>query len=73
MVVDALIIGYSSGQCVSDELHCIFNVKFLTTSFITYRLGLSYVDLYLIHCPSPGKNVDSYRAMMKLKEQGLIR
>ena len=42
-------------------------------SLIIYRLGLSYVDLYLIHSPSPGKNVDSYRAMMKLKEQGLIR
>lgn len=39
------------------------------------NLGLDYVDLYLIHWPLPrvGKFVDSWRAMIQLREQGLIR
>ncbi|MGW3122508.1 aldo/keto reductase [Streptomyces sp. NPDC001107] len=39
------------------------------------RLGVDYVDLYLIHWPLPrvGKYVDSWRAMIKLREEGLIR
>ncbi|RPF30631.1 aldo/keto reductase [Streptomyces sp. TLI_185] len=39
------------------------------------RLGLEYVDLYLIHWPLPrvDKYVDSWRAMVKLQEDGLVR
>ncbi|MFJ8604219.1 aldo/keto reductase [Streptomyces shenzhenensis] len=39
------------------------------------RLGVEYVDLYLIHWPLPrvGKYVDSWRAMIKLREDGLVR
>ncbi|MFF4836082.1 aldo/keto reductase [Streptomyces sp. NPDC001315] len=39
------------------------------------RLGLEYVDLYLIHWPLPrvGTYVDSWRAMIKLREEGLVR
>jgi diketogulonate reductase-like aldo/keto reductase len=39
------------------------------------RLGLEYVDLYLIHWPLPrvGKYVDSWKAMIKLREEGLVR
>ncbi|KAL9975468.1 hypothetical protein ACROYT_G012629 [Oculina patagonica] len=37
------------------------------------KLDSGYVDLYLIHTPKNGKNIDSFKAMMKLKEQGLIR
>ncbi|MER6689953.1 aldo/keto reductase [Streptomyces minutiscleroticus] len=39
------------------------------------RLGLDYVDLYLIHWPLPrvDKYVDSWKAMIKLREEGLVR
>ncbi|MGW4490541.1 aldo/keto reductase [Streptomyces sp. NPDC004376] len=39
------------------------------------RLGVEYVDLYLIHWPLPrvDKYVDSWRAMLKLREDGLVR
>ena len=37
------------------------------------RLDTGYIDLYLIHSPSPGGNVDSYKAMLKLQEEGVLR
>ncbi len=39
------------------------------------RLGLDYVDLYLIHWPSPqrGLYVETWKAFVRLKEQGLVR
>ncbi|MEU9239509.1 aldo/keto reductase [Streptomyces sp. NPDC048385] len=39
------------------------------------RLGVEYVDLYLIHWPNPrvGKYVDSWKAMIKLREDGVVR
>ncbi|MEU6071732.1 aldo/keto reductase [Streptomyces sp. NPDC047082] len=38
-------------------------------------LGLEYVDLYLIHWPLPrvGRYVDSWQAMIRLREEGLVR
>src|SRR5215218_9307961 len=38
------------------------------------NLGLDYVDLYLIHWPLPrvGKYADSFRAFLKLREDGLV-
>jgi methylglyoxal/glyoxal reductase len=37
------------------------------------KLGLSYIDLYLIHWPVQDKFVHTYRAMEKLYEEGLVR
>ena len=39
------------------------------------RLGLDYVDLYLIHWPLPrvDRYVDSWKAMIRLREDGLVR
>jgi 2,5-diketo-D-gluconate reductase A len=39
------------------------------------RLGLEYVDLYLIHWPLPrvDRYVESWKAMIKLREEGLVR
>ena len=45
----------------------------LCTNLSFPRLDVGYIDLYLIHSPVPGANIDSYKAMLKLKEQGLLR
>ncbi|OWF44123.1 uncharacterized protein LOC110458799 [Mizuhopecten yessoensis] len=38
-------------------------------------LDIGYVDLYLIHNPSsaPGKCVETYKAMLELQQEGLVR
>ena len=39
------------------------------------RLGLEYLDLHLIHWPNPSRDqyVDAWRALVDLREQGLVR
>ncbi len=53
--------GYNSALKAADE-----SLK---------RLGLDYVDLYLIHWPAPKKElyVDSWKALVRLKEEGRVR
>jgi 2,5-diketo-D-gluconate reductase A len=38
-------------------------------------LGVDYIDLYLIHWPNPGvgKYVDTWRAMIELRDRGVVR
>lgn len=37
------------------------------------KLGMDFVDLYLMHSPLPDKVVPSWNAMVKLQQQGRIR
>ena len=36
-------------------------------------LGLDYLDLFLIHSPHGGKNVETWKALIELRDEGLVR
>ena len=38
------------------------------------KLDIGYIDLMLMHCPcKESKSVETYKALLELKEEGLIR
>jgi len=37
------------------------------------KLDIGYVDLFLLHHPYQGKNLETYDAMLELKKQGLVK
>jgi diketogulonate reductase-like aldo/keto reductase len=37
------------------------------------RLGMEYLDLYLIHWPSGGRNVETWRGLVELLEEGRVK
>jgi len=37
------------------------------------RLGMEYVDLYLVHWPVPGKCLDTWKALVKIYKEGMVR
>jgi 2,5-diketo-D-gluconate reductase A len=60
-------------KCFNDDHGYDEATKALSTSL--ERLGLDFVDLYLIHWPVPSRDryVDTWKAFVELRAQGLIR
>ena len=60
-------------KCFNDDHGYDEATKALSTSLA--RLGLDFVDLYLIHWPVPSRDryVDTWKAFVELRAQGLIR
>ena len=56
---------YNGDQGYASTLHAVKGTL--------ARLGLSYIDLYLMHWPVDGKYIDTWRAMEKLYHEGLVR
>ncbi|QBP17743.1 aldo/keto reductase [Acetilactobacillus jinshanensis] len=56
---------YNGDQGYATTLHAIKGTL--------KRLGLSYLDLYIMHWPVDGKYIDTWRAMEKLYHEGLVR
>lgn len=55
--------------------HHAYDDAIASTHASLERLGLDYLDLHLIHWPNPrvGRYVEAWRALVDLREQGLVR
>jgi 2,5-diketo-D-gluconate reductase A len=55
--------------------HHAYDEAIASTHASLERLGVEYLDLHLIHWPNPsvGKYVEAWRALVDLREQGLVR
>ena len=51
-------------ECIINA--CVFIID-------CHRLGLDYVDLYLMHSAMGGKVLETWDAMVELKKKGLVR
>ena len=51
----------------------IVMVFFFCTCKFCYRLGLDYIDTYLIHSPLQGKIIETWDAMVELQQEKLVR
>src|SRR5699024_12048282 len=59
----------------SPGRHHRFDESIASTEESLARLGLDYLDLHLIHWPNPsvGKYVDTWRALIELRERSLVQ
>ncbi|WP_459980541.1 aldo/keto reductase [Nocardioides sp. AN3] len=55
--------------------HHAYELAISSTKESLERLGLDYLDLHLIHWPNPSQGlfVEAWRALVDLREQGLVR
>lgn len=55
--------------------HHAYEAAVASTHASLERLGVEYLDMHLIHWPNPsvGKYVEAWRALVDLREQGLVR
>lgn len=55
--------------------HHAYDEAIASTHESLERLGVDYLDLHLIHWPNPGRGlyVEAWRALVELREQGLVR
>ena len=63
-------------ETVRSNAHTIFLIPLICKilgPYITYRMGVDYVDLYLMHSPLGGKVVETWQTMVQLQQQGLIK
>ncbi|WP_155286859.1 aldo/keto reductase [Lacticaseibacillus zhaodongensis] len=60
----------TSKVCNSDQGYDLALAKFRGT---LKRLQLDYLDLYLIHWPVDGRYLETWRALVELQKQGLVR
>ena len=54
-------------QCI---VYSLFNIELYIH---IYRMGMDYIDLYLMHSPLGGKVVETWQTMVQLQQQGLIK